>query len=92
MRTPRRAFAVSAPRARRIEVEMRASVEETLRSSASSWQDLIMGPGSPDAARVPGLRTRPAGAAPHPASRRLMRTPLKKDEVKEAYWRSERRG
>jgi hypothetical protein len=50
-----------------------------LRSSASSWQGLGSGPGrSPGAARVPGLRTRPAGAAPAdtrnypmPATRRV---------------------
>jgi hypothetical protein len=51
----------------------------TLRSSASSWQGLVMDPG--------GARRRPEcfvanearrDTAPHPASRRLMRTPLQR--------------
>jgi hypothetical protein len=58
------------------------------RSSASSWQGLDSGPGrSPGTARVPGLRTRPAGAAPRPASRRLARAPLKRTR-----WQQDRCG
>jgi hypothetical protein len=49
------------------------------RSSASSWQGPLVVPGGAPA--PPECRlcvSRPAGAAPRPASRRLMRTPLKR--------------
>ncbi len=55
---------------------------DTLGSSASSWQGLVVDPGG--ARHRPGSRlaNRPAGT-PHlvRTSRRLMRTPLQKDEV-----------
>ena len=57
----------------------------TPKSSASSWQGLVMDPG--EARRRPErfvANEARRGTAPRPASRRLMRTPLQKDEVGQA--------
>ena len=53
---------VTGPRFR---LRSTAKQRSCLRSSASSWQEALVPPGgAPVPARVPGLRTRPAGAAP----------------------------
>jgi len=51
----------------------------TPKSSASSWQGLVMGTGgAPTPPECLACVAKPAGTAPHPASRRLMKTPLKR--------------
>ena len=53
--------------------------KKDLRSSASSWQGFVVSPGGAPAS--PGCLicvTKPAGAAPHPASRRLMVRPSRR--------------